>query len=93
MKRTKPILEVAHSIPRAALYPVPPVRFTAVVDLAGGLGIPLPALMRAKRGLTVLAAIRCSVLLMPAIWFHVSRGDILALPLNLGLPLPSLFAE
>jgi hypothetical protein len=56
--------------------------FTAVVDVAGGVGVLLPALTRIQPRLTVLAALGCTVLQILAISFHLFRGEVHALPLN-----------
>jgi Na+-transporting NADH:ubiquinone oxidoreductase subunit NqrD len=60
----------------------PVLRFIAVVDLAGGIGILLPALTRIRPQLTVLAALGCTVLQVLAIGFHASRGEIALTPFN-----------
>ena len=49
---------------------------TAALDLAGGFGILLPSLTRIQPRLTVWAAIGCALLMVGAIVFHVSRGEI-----------------
>jgi hypothetical protein len=67
------------------------VRFIGLVDLAGGLGILLPALTRIKPRLTALAALSCSLLQVFAMVFHLSRGEAPVLPLNIVLLSLSLF--
>jgi hypothetical protein len=61
------------------------VRIIGLIDLAGGIGILLPALTRILPRLTVLAALGCTVLQVFAITFHVSRGEAAVTPLNLVL--------
>ncbi|WP_163268428.1 DoxX family protein [Chelativorans alearense] len=63
---------------------VPPwsLRLMGLIDIAGGIGILLPALTRILPRLTVLAALGCVVLQIAAIIFHASRGELSALPLN-----------
>ncbi|MDX7950858.1 DoxX family protein [Lichenihabitans sp. Uapishka_5] len=53
-----------------------------VLDVAGGIGVLLPALTRIQPRLTVVAAICCTVLQMAAITFHVSRDEAFVTPLN-----------
>ena len=77
-----PIPELSQMMPWTGQLPVAFVRFIGLVDLAGGLGILLPALTRIKPGLTVLAALGCVVLQILAIAFHASRGEFMVLPLN-----------
>ena len=67
------------------------VRVIGLVDLAGGIGILLPALTRIMPSLTVLAALGCSVLQVFAIVFHISRGEVAVTPLNFVLLLLALF--
>ncbi len=59
------------------------VPFTGVVDLAGGLGILLPSLTRIQPRLTVLAALGIIVLQVLAGLFHLSRGEVDVLPMNI----------
>ncbi|WP_105385072.1 DoxX family protein [Neorhizobium alkalisoli] len=58
------------------------LRLMGLIDIAGGLGILLPALTRILPRLTVLAALGCVLLQIAAIIFHTSRGELSALPLN-----------
>lgn len=92
MKLMVPLPELAKS---GMLWPsqVPAgfLTFIGLVDLAGGIGILLPALTRIQPRLTVLAALGCSVLQVLAIIFHASRGEFPVLPLNGVLLLLSLF--
>lgn len=91
MKLTTPIPDLAKMIPWAGQLPTAFVRFIAVVDLAGGIGILLPALTRIKSGLSVVAALGCSVLQVLAIMFHLSRGEGMVTPVNFILLALSLF--
>lgn len=65
--------------------------FTAVVDLAGGLGVLLPSLTRIQPWLTVLAALGCALLQASAIAFHFSRGEAANTPFNFLLVALALF--
>ncbi|SFD72040.1 DoxX family protein [Paracidovorax konjaci] len=85
MKLTTPIPELSAMMPWAGQYPVAFVRTIGLIDLAGGLGILLPALVRILPRLTVWAALGCTVLQVFAIAFHLSRGEAMVLPLNLVL--------
>ena len=62
VKLTTPIPQLAAMMPFAGEYSETFVRSVALVDLAGGIGILLPALTRILPRLTVLAALGCSVL-------------------------------
>lgn len=77
-----PIPKLATMLPWTGQYPEAFVRFIGLVDIAGGVGILLPALTGIKPGLTVAAALGCTVLQIAAIVFHTSRGEIEVTPLN-----------
>jgi hypothetical protein len=91
VKLTTPIPQLAAMMPWAGQYSETFVRSIALVDLAGGIGIILPALMRILPRLTVLAALGCSVLQVFALVFHLSRGEAEVTPLNVVLLALSLF--
>ena len=82
MKLTTHITELAKVIPWAGQLPVLFVRSIGLVDIAGGVGIVVPALTRIKPELTVWAAAGCVALQVCAIVFHVSRGEAAFTPLN-----------
>ena len=63
-------------------YPAWFTRMTGVFDLAGGIGVLLPALTRIRPRLTVAAACGCIALQACAIAFHMSRGEAARTPLN-----------
>lgn len=65
--------------------------FIGTVDMAGGLGLLLPALTRIQPRLTVLAAQCAVVLQVLAMAFHASRGEFEPLPFNVTLLLGALF--
>ena len=83
-KLATPIDELAKMMPWAAVHPTL-LAFTGVVDLAGGLGILLPALTRIQPRLSVLAAAGMLVLQTLAMGFHASRGEFVVMPLNVVL--------
>lgn len=60
-------------------------RFTGVVDLLGGVGIVLPALLRIRPRLSVLAAAGIVALQVLAMGFHLMRGEAMVVPMNLVL--------
>ncbi|MBR1089883.1 DoxX family protein [Bradyrhizobium manausense] len=91
VKLTTPIPQLAAMMPWAGQYSETFVRSIALVDLAGGIGILLPALTRVLPRLTVLAALGCSVLQLIALVFHLSRGEAEVTPLNVVLLALSLF--
>jgi uncharacterized membrane protein YphA (DoxX/SURF4 family) len=91
VKLTTPIPQLAAMMPWAGQYSETFVRAIALVDLAGGIGILLPALTRILPRLTVVAALGCAVLQVLALAFHLSRGEAEVTPLNIVLLALSLF--
>ena len=83
VKLLTPIPQLAAMMPWAGEYSPAFVHVIALVDLAGGIGILLPALTRIMPRLTVLAALGCAVLQVFALIFHLSRGETEVLPLNI----------
>jgi uncharacterized membrane protein YphA (DoxX/SURF4 family) len=81
-KMLMPIAKLSAVIPWTGQLPELFVRSIGVIDLAGGLGMLLPALTRIKPGPTVAAALGCTVLQTLAIGFHISRGEAAITPLN-----------
>jgi hypothetical protein len=91
VKLLTPIPQLAAMMPWTGEHSEAFVRIIGLIDLAGGIGILLPALTRILPRLTMLAALGCSVLQVLAIAFHVSRGEAAVTPLNLVLLALSLF--
>ena len=58
------------------------VRFIGISELLGGIGVLLPAILRIKPMLTPLAALGLVVVQIFAAIFHLSRGEMSALPIN-----------
>lgn len=67
------------------------IRFLGICELLGGFGLILPSLLRIKPKLTIWAATGCSVLMLCAIIFHLSRGEVSEIGLNIGLGLMGIF--
>jgi putative oxidoreductase len=75
MKLTVPIDELAQAMVWAGDVPVGLVRFIGLAELAGGLGLVLPALTRIQPQLTALAGAGLALLMLLAIGFHLTRGE------------------
>lgn len=82
MKLLSPVTQVAQQIPWAADVPEWFVRTIGLVDIAAGIGILLPALLRMMPQLTVLAALGSILLQVCAMVFHAWRGEWMVLPFN-----------
>ena len=71
----KPIAEAAKSSPWITGVPMGLARFIGFAELAGALGVVLPAATRVKPWLTPLAATGLAVIMALAVPFHVMRGE------------------
>ena len=91
MKLFMPIEQLAAMWAWPGAVPAWFLHLTGLLDVAGGLGILLPAVTRIHPKLTVLAALGCALLQIAAIVFHSSRGEFPALPLNFILLALSIF--
>jgi hypothetical protein len=85
LKTTKPIPDLVQLLVWPGAVPAGLVRFIGLSELAGAAGLVLPALTRIKPVLTPLAATGLVVVMVQAIAFHVSRGELHALPINITL--------
>jgi len=85
MKSTQPIADLAAAMVWPGDLPAVLVRFIGVSELAGALGLVLPAATRIRPLLTPLAAIGLVVVMVLASLFHISRGEWFALPINFAL--------
>ena len=80
-----PIAVAVARAPWAASLPVPLLRFIGVVELAGALGVILPAATRIQPRLTPLAAAGLATIMVLAIPFHLMRGEMKEIVINLVL--------
>lgn len=86
MKLTAPIEELAKSMSFIAHTSGAMVRFIGLSEVAGALGLVLPAATRIKPGLTPLAAAGLAVVMVLAFGTHVALGEYAGLgaPVVLG---------
>jgi hypothetical protein len=80
-----PVEVAVERAPWAAALPVALLRFIGVAELAGALGVVLPTATRVMPGLTPLAAGGLAVVMALAIPFHLVRGEMGAIIINLVL--------
>ena len=83
MKTMTPISKLAATWPWTGQLPRPVVRGLGLIDLLGGAGVFLPALLGILPQLTVPAALGCVALQLSALAFHISRREIKATPANI----------
>ena len=82
MKLFSPIASLAQQMAWTGQVPELLVRFIGFSELAGALGLILPALTRIRPGLTALAAAGLIAVMILASGFHISRGEAHAVPVN-----------
>ena len=80
-----PIAVAIQRAPWVASLPVALVRFIGVAEIAGALGLLLPAATRIRPMLTPIAAVGLATMMALAIPFHLMRGEASAVALNLAL--------
>jgi uncharacterized membrane protein len=80
-----PIEVAIQRAPWVASLPVALVRFIGVAELAGAIGLLLPAATRIRPTLTPLAAAGLAIMMLLAIPFHLLRGEASAVGINLVL--------
>lgn len=67
------------------------VRFIGLAEVAGAIGLIVPALTRIKPQLVVWAAYGLALIMILALIYHMSRGEYSTLPVNLGFFAVALF--
>lgn len=85
MKTFQPVEVLGASLPWVLEYPSALVRFIGISELAAGVGLMLPGLLRIKTFLVPLAAAGLVVVMILAAAFHAMRGELGAIPMNLVL--------
>jgi putative oxidoreductase len=80
MKATQPIAVLVETFGWPAAVPTALVRFIGVAEFLGGLGLILPAATRIMPVLTPLAGAGLALAMLSAAGFHISRGELGALP-------------
>jgi hypothetical protein len=90
-KLTSPIFALASQMPWVTDVPAPLVHFIGACEIAGAIGLVLPALTGVQPGLTPLAAVGLTVLMVLASLFHFGRGEFGYLVMTVPLGLAALF--
>jgi hypothetical protein len=91
MKLTQPIASLAHGMPWTQVVPAALVRFIGASELLGAIGLVLPSITRILPRLSALAGLGLTVVMVLAMAFHVSRGEMYGIPPTLVLGLLSAF--
>jgi hypothetical protein len=67
------------------------VKVTGILDMLAGVGVVLPALLRIQAKLTIYAAYGIVALMIGAIVFHISRGEVSQIGFNIFVVFIALF--
>jgi len=81
-KSVTPLEELAYSMPWVNDASPFIVRFAGISEVAGALGLILPAAFRIKPNLTPWAAIGLMAIMVLAMVLHISRGEYQMLGIN-----------
>ncbi len=84
-KTFMPLEELAGQLPWVLEVPAALIRFIGISELAGGLGLILPALTRILPWLTPLAAVGIGIIMVLGGGFHASRGEFPNIIVNIVL--------
>ncbi len=91
LKLTLPVEKLGAVMPWAADAPLAFVRFVGIAELAGGIGLILPALLQIEPILTAWAATGIGAIMVLSIPVHIMRGETSSLGLNVLLLLMAVF--
>jgi hypothetical protein len=91
MKLTQPIATLAASLVWPGDLPPLLVRFIGACEVLGAIGLILPSATRVKPRLTSLAAAGLLAVMVLAMPFHISRGEVALVPVNVVLGALALF--
>ena len=90
-KTVQTMAELSEKMLWVATTPEWVVRLAGVSEVLGALGVMLPAVMRIRPALSPLAAACLALVMALAMVFHIARGELYALPINLVLMALALF--
>jgi len=82
MKSTQPREKLVKQLPWVADVSNPVVRFIGIAELAGGIGLILPALTGIATVLTPIAAASLALIMALAMVLHTRRRELQAVALN-----------
>jgi putative oxidoreductase len=85
MKTTAPIADLAAKMGWPGVIPAALVRFIGASELAGAIGLIVPAATRVMPKLTAVAALGLVTVMVLAACFHLSRGEAKLVPINVFL--------
>lgn len=90
MKTFTPIEELSKTVPLAGEMPFL-VRFIGLSELAGAIGLILPAALKFRPQLTTLAAGALAFVMVLAMIYHIFKGEYAAIGTNIVLGIIGVF--
>src|SRR5690554_2581296 len=90
-KATAPLQELAATMPLAVETPEALIRFIGISEILAGIGLILPGVLKIKPILIPFAALGLLVIMVLAIIYHLSKGEVAPAAINLGLGLLASF--
>ena len=90
-KTTSPITALAAQLGWPGDIPPALVRVIGISEFTAAVGLLLPSVLRIKPKLTVWAAIGLVTIMALALMFHITRGEMFAIPFNLGFGILAAF--
>ena len=90
-KSVQTMAEMSEKMLWVATTPEWVVRLAGISEVLGALGVIIPAVMRIRPALSPLAAACLALVMALALVFHLVRGEMYALPINLVLMALALF--
>lgn len=81
-KATMPMADLLARVPWASAVSPGLIRFIGIAEVAGALGLIVPAVTRIMPKLTAWAAIGLLVIMILAAGFHAQRGEWTSVPIN-----------
>ncbi len=91
MKSTQPIEALSASLPWVNEFSAGWVRFIGITELAGGIGVLLPSLLRIKPVLTPAAAVGLALVMLLAFGYHILKAEYSVSGINILLGAVALF--
>jgi uncharacterized membrane protein len=86
-----PIEQISETMPWTGELPEIAVRLLGVVDLLGAIGLLVPGMLGWNKYWTVAAAVGVAALMVSAIVFHVIRGEVEVIGINIFAGIVALF--
>jgi len=87
----QPVGALADKMSFVNYYSAPMVKFIALSEMLGAIGLILPSLLRIKPSLTPAAAVGLAIIMVLATNYHFTHGEAIATPVTIILGVIALF--